>query len=67
MKTIIIASLGLVLAGCVNESREVSVPGHAYKTERGCKRHESPSKFDPNCDCPSKGYKDFKQPIPCPL
>ncbi|TIP03675.1 MAG: hypothetical protein E5X76_13110 [Mesorhizobium sp.] len=67
MKVLIVASLGLVLAGCVNESRYVSAPGHAYKTEPGCKRHEIPSKFDPDCDCPKKGYKGFKQPIPCPL
>jgi len=67
MKVFIVVSIGLALAGCVNESRYVSVPGHAYKTEPGCKRHEAPSKFDPNCDCPVKGYKGFKQPIPCPL
>ncbi|SDA89399.1 hypothetical protein SAMN02927914_04193 [Mesorhizobium qingshengii] len=66
MKTIIVASLGLVLAGCVGESRYVSLPGYAFKTKPGCKRHEPPSKFDPNCDCPAKGIKNFTPP-PCPL
>lgn len=66
MKIIVVALLGLVLAGCVGESRYVSLPGYAFKTEPGCKRHEPPSKFDPNCDCPAKGIKDFTPP-PCPL
>lgn len=67
MKAIIAVSLGLVLAGCVSKSCYVPHPSYAYTTERGCKRHEPLSKFDPNCDRPVKGYKGFKQRIPCPL
>lgn len=65
MKVLIVASLGLVLAGCVSGNSCVSLPGHTYKTEPGCKRHEPLGKFDPSCDCPSKGYKGFSPPTPC--
>lgn len=67
MKVVIVASLGLVLAGCVSESPYVSLPGYAYKTQPGCKRHEPPSKFDANCDCPAKGIKNFHPPVHCPF
>lgn len=67
MKVLVLAALGLTLCGCVSESCYGPPPNHAYKTERGCKRHEPLGKFDPNCDCPVKGYKGFKQPIPCPV
>jgi hypothetical protein len=66
MKIIIIALLGLTLSGCVGQSRYVSLPGYAYKTEPGCKRQAPPSKFDANCDCPAKGIPDFTPPH-CPL
>lgn len=40
-------------------SRYIHVPGFAFKTDPSCHRTKPADRFDPVCDEPVLGYKDF--------
>ncbi len=51
-----------LLAGCSETSRYVTVSGHPYKTDPECHRSVPLGQFDPDCDCPKRGIKNFCAP-----
>lgn len=67
MRNIILAvsSLMLLLTGCTQSTRYVSLPGYAHRTDPNCERTQPPSKYDRKCDCPDVGIKGFTPPE-CP-
>ncbi|KRB60071.1 hypothetical protein ASE04_25475 [Rhizobium sp. Root708] len=40
-------------------SRYIRVPGFAFKTDPNCHRTKPADRFDPVCDEPVLGYRDF--------
>lgn len=63
MRILVLAVLGLALSGCMSSSCYMPRHEHVYGMENPYHRHD-----DPACsDCPKKGYKGFKQPIPCTI
>lgn len=68
MRTVVltVSSLVFLLTGCTQSTRYVNLPGYAHRTDPTCARTHPPSKYDPKCDCPDVGIKDFTPPQ-CPL
>lgn len=56
--------IGLALSGCAATDRCTDVPGVSFKTDPACKRARPACNFDPRCDCPKLGFKDFVRPCP---
>ncbi|WP_454856792.1 hypothetical protein [Rhizobium binxianense] len=49
------------VTGCSTD-RYVDVPGHPFKTNPCCRRTKPIGEFDPRCDAPKLGFKDFCPP-----
>ena len=47
----------LLLAGCSTYNPGVTVAGHPYRTDPGCKRTKPLGKFDEKCDHPRLGWR----------
>ncbi|MBP2233577.1 hypothetical protein J2Z31_000067 [Sinorhizobium kostiense] len=63
MKTFFAAAFAcVVVAGCMQTSRYVSLSGYAYQTDPNCIRRQPPTKFDRRCDAPILGFSAFTPP-----
>ncbi len=59
--------LCMALTGVATGSRYVTLPGYAFRTDPGCHRTVPKDVFDKKCDWPTRGIKDFSQPLPMPF
>jgi hypothetical protein len=57
-----LGAIGLFLWLWPHPPQVVSIPGHPYQTYLNCKRTKPLGQFDPKCDLPVLGYKDFYRP-----
>lgn len=56
---VIFAALGTASAS----ERYIHMPGYAFRTDPHCHRTKPIDQFDPRCDEPVLGYRDFCPPL----